>query len=73
MRDRWTLGVIERWQKWRNEDHMDNAVISRSDVIAFLTEIEVLRSELEYERKMHAETQTILRNAKFSLEKLLKC
>lgn len=42
---RWTPTVIERWQNWRNEDHADSAVISRSDVITLLEEVERLRAE----------------------------
>jgi hypothetical protein len=44
---RWTPAVIERWQTWRNDDHADNAVISRSDIITLLSEIERLRAENE--------------------------
>lgn len=43
---RWTPAVIERWQAWRNEDQADNAVISRSDIITLLAEIERLMALL---------------------------
>lgn len=41
----WTSGVIAKWQAWRNADHADNALISRSDIIALLTEITRLKAE----------------------------
>lgn len=36
--------VYEALQIWRNEDHEDNRVLSRHEIIVLLTEIEQLRA-----------------------------
>jgi hypothetical protein len=38
--------VYDALQIWRNEDHEDNRVLSRHEIITLLTEIERLRAAL---------------------------